>query len=215
MDAGEPPEGSKPGAEESSGYQSALLVWAIVGVMMALMLYILFAPLLGIPENRKRSAEVAAFGRTAREAPLRQVSGRANWQTNRFIGRSRRYNFQGFDFYLPNGKWLRFSCLGEDACPPSGQRAVKLPDAVRVSYVQTSSGYLLPIEIRDMAGKVIISRAAALAQIDRRAQWEQAHPYDPAGDRWLFATFALIFAGLGWRAWRDYRADKDKAAEPV
>jgi hypothetical protein len=203
--AGEPPGGTKVGLEASLGRLGLRFVWAVLAVM----LFILFAPLLGIPEKRLLSADVAAFGRTAREAPLRAVTGHANWQTNRTNGRGGgRYSFYGFDLYLPDGKRLRFSCLGENACPPGGKLGVMVPDAVRVAYVQTPRGYRLPIEIRDMSGQVIISRAVALAQIDRAAQWERAHPYDPASDQLLFVVFVLIFAGFGWRAWRDHRAGK-------
>ncbi|OSZ62766.1 hypothetical protein CAP39_14990 [Sphingomonas sp. IBVSS1] len=204
MDTGAPADQPRAGLEASLGRLGARLVWAVVAVIAALMLFILFAPLLGIPENRQLSADIAAFDQTARTAPPRQVTGHANWQTERYPGRGGgRFSFPGFDFYLPTGKRLRFSCVGATACPPAGTQAAALPDAVRISFVATASGYRLPLEIRDMAGRIIINRAAALAAIDQQAAWERAHPYDPAADHRLFAVFLLIFAGLGWSIWRD------------
>jgi hypothetical protein len=209
MGAGEPPGETKAGLEASLSRFGLWFVGTMLAVMLALMVYLLFAPLLGIPQNRRLSADVADFDRTARTAPVRQVTGHANWQSNRTNGRgSGRYDFYGFDFYLPDGKQLRFACVGESACPPGGKAGVMVPDAVRVFFVETPSGYRLPIEISDMSGRVIISRAAALAAIDRRAQGERARPYDPAWDYWLFVVFCLIFAGWGWQSWRDHRAGK-------
>jgi hypothetical protein len=215
-DTGAASDGAKSGLEAALSRLGRRFAWTVLAVMAGLMLFILFAPLLGIPQQRRLSADVAAFDRTARTATVQQVAGHANWQTDRTAGRrSGRYSFNGFDLYLRDGERLRFACLSENACPPGGKEAVKVPDAVRVFFVRTPAGYRLPIEIRDMAGRVIISRAAALAQIDRRAQAERAHPYDPVGDHWLFFGFVLIFAHMGWSIWRDLRSDKAKTADPV
>ncbi|OYQ28831.1 hypothetical protein CHU93_08355 [Sandarakinorhabdus cyanobacteriorum] len=204
MDNGAPADQPRAGLEASLGRLGARLVWAVVAVIAALMLFILFAPLLGIPENRRLSADIAAFDQTARTSPPRQLTGHANWQTERYPGRGGgRFSFPGFDLYLLTGKRLRFSCVAATACPPAGTQAAALPDAVRISFVETASGYRLPLEIRDMAGRIIINRAAALAAIDQQAAWERAHPYDPSADHRLFAVFLLIFAGLGWSIWRD------------